>query len=62
MEHPKTKPASGLQEDWSWDVPDLTEGSVWFTERVTSLQRAIHGRDDAEELCEEGLKILARHR
>jgi hypothetical protein len=56
------KPVSGLQPDWSWEVPDLSLGGAWYQERIGSLEAAIAGRADASHLRAEGHKILDRHR
>jgi hypothetical protein len=54
-------PVSGLQPDWSWQVPDLSPGGAWHQERVSSLEVVIAGNPKADQLRAQGLEILARH-
>jgi hypothetical protein len=53
---------SGLQEDWSWESPDLREDGDWYKARVQSLKVAIAELPNLPNLFEEGLKILKIHR
>jgi hypothetical protein len=43
-------------------VPDLREGREWFLARVQSLEKAIEGLPNREELYQGGLDALAVHR
>jgi hypothetical protein len=49
-------------EEWKWEVPDLREGGEWFKARVKSLQKAIQGLPNQDELYTAGLESLAVHR
>ena len=50
------------KEEWKWEVPDLREGGEWFQARVKSLQKAIQGLPNQDELYTAGLESLAVHR
>jgi hypothetical protein len=54
--------ASGIQEDWSWETPDLREDGDWYKARVQSLKAAIAELPSVPNLFEEGLKVLRIHR
>ena len=46
---------------WEWHVPDLSEGSDWYNERVASLTVAVEGLEDAATIYAEGLLALKVH-
>ena len=37
-------------ETWEWSPPDLRPGGEWHNARVTSLEAAIEGKADADQL------------
>jgi hypothetical protein len=43
------------EKEWQWEVPDLKEGGEWFQARVKSLQKAIQGLPNYDELYAAGL-------
>ena len=49
-------------ETWEWSPPDLRRGGEWHNARVTSLEAAIEGKADANQLREAGLRALDTHR
>jgi hypothetical protein len=68
-------PAVGVQADtfanakavheidpWTWDVPDLSEGSQWYQERLRNLQQAVTDLPDGEIHFINGLEALRIHR
>jgi hypothetical protein len=54
--------ASGTQEDWSWETPDLSRDGEWYKARVRSLKAAIAELPSIPNLFQEGLKTLKIHR
>ena len=56
-------PTEGTFEPYDWVPPDLTEGGVWYNERVASLRAAAaHYPEREQELVSTGLSHLAIHR
>jgi hypothetical protein len=53
---------SGLQADWSWAPPNLSENGPWRQARIQSLNAATRGHPSEKELREDGNDILRRHR
>jgi hypothetical protein len=49
-------------KDWAWKPPDLQEGQPWFQDRLDSLKRAVETFPNAQQLYEEGVQALGRHR
>ena len=46
-----------------WTPPDLSEGCVWYRERVQNLRHACEAYgDESARLFSDGLEILRRHR
>jgi hypothetical protein len=58
--------AEGVEDqEWSWQLPDLSEGGTWFLERVANLRVAIRQAYPTESfdlLMAQGLHALAIHR
>jgi hypothetical protein len=53
------------EEEWSWEPPDLAEGSTFFQDRVTSLKAAIDEavpEQDKARWLSEGLDAMRVHR
>jgi hypothetical protein len=48
--------------DWAWEPPDLQEGRPWFQDRLDSLKLAVGKFPNAQQLYEEGVRALGRHR
>jgi hypothetical protein len=48
--------------EWEWHVPDLPEGGKWYQAQVQSLEKAIEGLPNREDLYQGGLNALAVHR
>jgi DNA-binding PadR family transcriptional regulator len=48
-------------EEWVWHPPDLSVGGAWHAARIKSLEAAIAGRADSEQLRREGHAALATH-
>jgi hypothetical protein len=57
-----SKATENDDEEWEWHVPDLCEGGEWFQARVQSLEKAIAGLPNREDLYQGGLDALALHR
>jgi hypothetical protein len=55
----KDRPAEPATE---WEIPDLCEGSKWYKTRIHSLCQAIQGLPNQDQLIEDGIQALARHR
>jgi hypothetical protein len=49
-------------DSWNWTAPDLSEGSAFYHDRVTSLKQAIAKCEGPEEWLTEGLETLKYHR
>jgi hypothetical protein len=49
-------------EEWEWEPPDLSVGGAWHTARVKSLETAIVGMTNIDELRIAGHAALTRHR
>ena len=63
LERPSS-PTSVLEAEmeWNYELPDLSEGSDFYNDRVENLKRVIAGREDEAELLQEGLEALKIHR
>jgi hypothetical protein len=67
---PKTDPLKAVQSCvsagenlvFTWRPPDLSPGSEWTRETIRTLRVACDHYDDSENLFQEGLECLARHR
>jgi hypothetical protein len=57
-----TTPAPPSSDDWTWEVPDLSDGSPWYKARVASLQQAVSDLKDGELHLLDGLEALRVHR
>jgi hypothetical protein len=57
-----TKEQKADLETWEWSPPDLRPGGEWHNAWVTSLEAAIEGKADADQLREAGLRALDTHR
>jgi hypothetical protein len=49
-------------ESWSWEPPDLQVNDSWYQARVKTLSAAIHDLPEADQLYQQGLEALERHR
>ena len=50
------------EEEWTWELPDLSPESEWTKQREANLRSAISGRPNEQKLWEEGRQMLERHR
>jgi hypothetical protein len=50
------------EEEWHWEMPDLSKGSPWYLERVASLQEAVADLPDGDLHLVNGLEALQIHR
>ena len=50
------------EKDWTFQMPDLTEGGQWHKQRVTNLRSAAKNFGNQKLLVKEGLEALRRHR
>ena len=57
--HRKTE---AINPPFQWFPPDLSEGSPFFKERVTNLERAARLYPNPDDIIEDGLELLVRHR
>ena len=48
--------------EWNYELPDLSEEGDFYKARVANLKKAIEGRENYEELYQEGLEALKIHR
>ena len=61
----QSRPSAGtthLERNWSFQMPDLSEGGEWHKQRVRNLRSAAKNFDNQKHLVREGLKALRRHR
>ena len=49
-------------EEWEWNPPDLSPGSLWHQARVESLYIATEGMADRERHRQDRLRALEIHR
>jgi hypothetical protein len=55
-------PVEELGAAWTWDVPDLHEGSPWYLARIDSLRKAVADLPDGDIHFVNGLAALQVHR
>jgi hypothetical protein len=48
--------------EWAWEVPDLSEGSPWYLARIASLRQAVADLSDGDVHFVDGLDALQVHR
>ena len=48
--------------DFVWRPPDLTADGDWYNKRIVNLQRACIQYDNSNEMYDNGLQRLERHR
>ena len=47
--------------DWDWQLPDMSEDSEWFLDRLDTLRQVTEPMQDKGRLRQEGLATLRRH-
>jgi hypothetical protein len=57
---PKASDVSSTDE-WSWEVPDLSEGSPWYQARIASLRHVVSNLPDGDLYFVDGLEALQVH-
>ena len=50
------------QEPWTYQMPNLEKGGLWYQERVSNLRVAVRHLPNPASLIEEGLEMLEIHR